>query len=452
MLAFMRRNVWRGFAITFIALLLIVAALLIIAMAWLNPRLTRYIESDSFRAEMEKETAKGLHFPGGLYEPIKRTGTWTAETAGFRAKNGRKAMTSLDARGVTAKFNPWGVFLRRWQLDEVHVGSGEVGIQTYEPKPEPSPSKPWYHIFLPDRVYLRRVWSEPADVTWRFREERAGFFGTHLLITPHGRDFEYQARGGRLKMAPFPEMRLEHTHLLITKTLLTLYNLDLKPKAQGKGRFHAEGTAGTGEDKSIDLKIGMEQLPVDDWVPDDWREHVTGLATAQIHWSGRNPKLESSGGDASLRIDEGRVYGSPFLQKVATLMSDKSLERLTLNVCQLDLEWGYPQIDIKHLMIEEKGKFRAEGEVSVHKESLRGTVELGVAHRLLDWLPEANKVFPREHDGYRWTTVHLSGTIDAPRQDLSERIMEALKEHPTAALTLFLRQIGAALRHAFGQD
>ena len=54
------------------------AALSIIAMAWLNPRLTRYIESDSFRAEMEKETAKGLHFPGGHYEPIKRTGTWRA--------------------------------------------------------------------------------------------------------------------------------------------------------------------------------------------------------------------------------------------------------------------------------------------------------------------------------------------------------------------------------------
>ena len=58
MFAFMRRKVWRGFAITFGALLLIVAALSIIAIAWLNPRLTRYIESDSFRAEMEKETAR----------------------------------------------------------------------------------------------------------------------------------------------------------------------------------------------------------------------------------------------------------------------------------------------------------------------------------------------------------------------------------------------------------
>ena len=61
MLALVRRKVWRGFAIAFVALLLIVAALSIIAMAWLNPRLTRYIESDSFRAEMEKETANQAH-------------------------------------------------------------------------------------------------------------------------------------------------------------------------------------------------------------------------------------------------------------------------------------------------------------------------------------------------------------------------------------------------------
>ena len=71
-------------------------------------------------------------------------------------------MRSLDAHGIKARFNPWGVFLRRWQLDEIHIEGGEVGIQVYEPKPEPSPAKPWYHVFLPQRVYLKRVESEPV--------------------------------------------------------------------------------------------------------------------------------------------------------------------------------------------------------------------------------------------------------------------------------------------------
>jgi hypothetical protein len=36
-----------------------------LAIALFNPRLTRYVESDAFRSELEKETAKGLHFPDG---------------------------------------------------------------------------------------------------------------------------------------------------------------------------------------------------------------------------------------------------------------------------------------------------------------------------------------------------------------------------------------------------
>jgi hypothetical protein len=433
-----------------VALLLIVAALSIIAMAWLNPRLTRYIESDSFRAEMEKETAKGLHFPGGHYEPIKRTGTWRAESAGFGAKNGRKAMTSLDARGVTAKFNPWGLFLRRWQLDEVHIGTGEVGIQTYEPKPEPSPSKPWYHIFLPDRVYLRRVWSEPADVTWRFREERAGFFRTHLLITPHGRDFEYQATGGTLKMALIPDLPLRHTHLLITRTQLTLYQLDLAAGPESDGFIHAEGTAGTREDRSVDFKLSFGDLPVREWLPVSWKDHVAGTAAGEMHWRGPNPKLESASVQGSFRVGGGHVRDLPFLQKLVVVTGKQSIVTLDLSDCSVDVDWDGNNGELQNIAIEDQGKFRIEGGVTIRHRSLGGAVQLGVAREYLAWLPRAEEVFPREHDGYLWTTVHLSGTIDQPGQDLSPRLTEALKESPGAFLALIFRQFGASLREIFG--
>jgi hypothetical protein len=47
--------------------------------------------------------------------------------------------------------------------------------------------------------------------------------------------------------------------------------------------------------------------------------------------------------------------------------------------------------------------------------------------------------------------VHLSGTIDKPEQDLSPRIIEALKESPGAFLGLVFRQFGEWLKHAFGE-
>src|SRR5436309_6108669 len=62
---------------------------------------------------METETAKGLHFVECRYSPIRRTSTFTAQSESFEARNGRKAMKSLDARGITATFDPWGVFVRQ---------------------------------------------------------------------------------------------------------------------------------------------------------------------------------------------------------------------------------------------------------------------------------------------------------------------------------------------------
>jgi hypothetical protein len=438
-----------------IALILAIGAISVIAMAWLNPRMTRYVESDAFRVEMEKETAKGLHFPTGDYEAIKRTGGWTAHSNGFHATDGWKAMRSLDAHDITAKFNPLGVFLRRWQLDDAHIRSAQVSIQVYDPQPESSPSKSFLAKYiLPERVYLKHVESDTADVTWSFRGERAGIFATRLLITPHGRDFEYQAREGQLRVNPVPPMRVDHIHLLITKELLTLYNMDVGPPAPAGGRIHAEGRAGTRSDnRSVDFRFAIERVPIADLVPGDWRDHISGLVTSKIHWTGTDTKLEHAGGEGEFSLEDGRIHDLPFLERIATLANDKSLQRIDLDQCRLEAEWHYPAVEIKRLALEEKGKFRVDGELAVAQASLRGKIDLGIAPSLLAFLtePVVQEVFPREKDGYRWTTVHLSGTLEKPEVDLSPRIVEAIKQHPPAMLKLFFRQIGESLSHAFDQ-
>src|SRR5947208_11084911 len=158
----------KDWAVAAVAILLILGA---VGIAWLNPQLTHYIESDRFRAELEKDTAKGLHFPAGHYARIHRKGFLAAAADRFQADNGRKALRAIDARGITATFNPWGVFIRRWQLDDVRIDSGEVEIQTYTPKPEPSPAKPCFHVFLPQHVYLKHVDANPTHVSVSFQAE-----------------------------------------------------------------------------------------------------------------------------------------------------------------------------------------------------------------------------------------------------------------------------------------
>ncbi len=419
---------------------------------FLSPLLTRYLEGDAFRLAMEEETAKGLHFPQASYAPIRRTGALTAQSDSFKADNGQKAMKSLDAHGITAKFDPWGVFLRQWRFTDVRVQSGDVEVQIYEAHPEAVPGKSWFAIFLPNRVYLEKIQSEQANITWRFRGERAGFFGTQLLITPNGRDFEYVATGGRLKMAVVPDLNLRRTHILITKTLLTVYDLDLASNSRSDESIQAQGQAGLGQDKSIDVKANFNSVAIRQWLPAEWKGRLKGSAFGDVHWTGKDPKLESSSGEGSLRIRDGGVDDVPLLNKLAELAQKKTFEHLDLNECSLGFAWRYPEIDIKDITIEEKGKFRIEGEISIKRRLLRGTIKLGLTREYLDWLPNPEEVFSRGSGGYLWTDVHLSGTIDEPRQDLSQRIIELFKESPGAYLSLMFRQFGDWLKKTFGGD
>jgi len=305
---------------------------------------------------------------------------------------------------------------------------------------------------LPNRVFLKHIESERSDITWQFRGERAGFFGTQLLITPHGPDFEYFASGGRLKMALVPELDLRRAHILITKTLLTIYDVDLASDSRGEASIHAQGNAGLGKDKSVDLKANADRIPIHAWLPAQWKRTLSGNAFGEVHWSGENPKLESSFGDGALRVREGRIRNLPLLNKLAELARNKSFEYLQLNDCSLSFTWRYPKIDIKDIAIEERGKFRIEGEIAINRRALRGTLRLGLTRRYLDWLPNPEEVFNRQQSGYLWTTVHLSGTIDEPKQDLSPRIVELFKESPGAYLGLLFRQFENWLKNIFGGD
>ena len=449
MLSILRRK-WLIY-IGAIAIFLVIALMAGVAL-FFSPLFTHYVESDAFRQTMENETAKGLHFPSGRYLRIRRTGPLTAQSEGFRATNGQKAMKSIDARGITATFNPWAIFVRRWELDAVHVQSGEIEVQVYEHKPEPVSLNPWFAIFLPNRVVLRRIESDAANVTWRLRGERAGFFGTRLLITPNGPDFEYRANGGTLKMAVVPELYLRGAHLLITKTLFTLYDIDLAPNPQSDGSIRGHGNAGIGEDKSVDLRAAFERLPIRAWLPAKWKEHFNGTAFGELHWTGESPKLEHSSGEGSLRLRNASINDLGFLEKLAEFARNKSFEHLELNACSLTFAWRYPKIDVRDIEVEEKGTFRIEGTISIERRLLRGEVKLGLTRKYLDWLPNPTEVFNQERSGYLWTTVRLSGSIEHPQQDLSARIVELFKESPTAYLGLLFHQFETWLKQTFGGD
>lgn len=415
-----------------------------------EPALTKYLEGPSFRAELDKQTSKGLHFKG-KYEPLKRTGFATAETAGFEADDGEKAFQSLKAEGISGKFNPWGVFLRRWQIDWIHIDSAVARIQVYEPKPQNKPSKPWYAIFMPDRVYLKEVRCEKADITWKMKDEDSGFFRSKVLVTPYGRDFEYRITGGNFVLPSLPKLPLELAHARITKETLSLYDLSLKPK--GGGSIRVEGEAGLKEDKSMQVKMQVDGVLIGPWIPTSWGDQVKGRASGHITGRGPDQKIETTEGKGELNLSGAQLLSIPFLNYAASATQNETLKNIELDECVATFQWKKGILDVQEVRIEAKGQFKIKGSIKISKSSLSGTLDFGVAEKNLSWLPKAKEdIFTKEEGKYLWTKVKLSGSLQDPQNDLTPRLAQALKRSPAESTGLFFRSIGEWFKQTLGSD
>jgi hypothetical protein len=69
---------------------------------------------------------------------------------------------------------------------------------------------------------------------------------------------------------------------------------------------------------------------------------------------------------------------------------------------------------------------RVEGGFVIENLMIDGTFQVGVTPASLQWLPGSqSKVFTVSRDGYLWTTMRLTGPLDNPKEDLSQRLIAA---------------------------
>ena len=107
---------------------------------------------------------------------------------------------------------------------------------------------------------------------------------------------------------------------------------------------------------------------------------------------------------------------------------------------------------LTHYVESDRFRARLENETAKGLHFSSGDYALGVTREYLDWLPKPDEIFTRERGGYLWATVHLSGTIQEPKQDLSPRIVELFKQSPGAYLGLLLRELEAWLKRIFNGE
>jgi hypothetical protein len=92
------------------------------------------------------------------------------------------------------------------------------------------------------------------------------------------------------------------------------------------------------------------------------------------------------------------------------------------------LRRGADGLAVERLRLEEHNLVAVRGSIAMGPGGeLSGDLDVGVAERLAKGhpAPSFGQVFARRNDGYWWATVHLSGTIDRPVDDLAETLRKA---------------------------
>jgi hypothetical protein len=408
-----------------------------------NALLTPVVEGPKFREMLEQETAKGMHFESAHYAPITRMGVFGISADSGEGEKGLKTIESLKGEQVTGAFNPLGVLLKRWQLQFLHFDRGVVRIQKTEgdPNAQPPPGPPWYLFLWPDHVYLKDVTCDDADVLFMLRNQESGIHDTYLEITPNGRDFEYDAKGGTFTTPDTPRLNVEHIHLLVRKPRLTCQALILgDDPAHPEQQARVTGYANLQQDRSIQVAADFDRLNVAPWLPEKVRHDVTGQFNGHFDYKSTGTGLETATAQGNITVVGGKLLSS--LKALRTYIAGtKSPDPgdIPLDVCQTNVKLDQGALTLENLQAESKGIFRLSGSIRMAQDkTLSGELELGLADAYLRWLPGLEKdIFTRVDGPYHVTTIHISGTSEKPQQDLSSRLTRELEKHPFAALKMF---------------
>lgn len=186
----------------------------------------------------------------------------------------------------------------------------------------------------------------------------------------------------------------------------------------------------------------VKAVPLDEFLDSWWKQRLSGKIEGDVEMSGA--RNAPPAWKADLALKDGALIGLPILDKLVTYTNTQRFKRIVLDICSASLRPQGDSLRIENIIVQSNGLLRIEGALTIRGRALEGNFLLGVTPETLSGIPGANRrVFvesnPSAPPGLLWTRVHIVGTLDAPLEDLSSRLIGA------AGMSLLLDTPGAVV-------
>lgn len=410
---------WAG---VFIALCLVAAALLYAGVR-------SYLHSDAFRAFLSNQISRAANVKGE-FSPFRWEGL--AMHTDVFAATGDGLIRDLRIDGLQTEVGLGGVRRGVWELKNSRIGRLQVSLDATKsavsalpalvvsPPSEPKRKSGW----LPRKLDVQGLDLGQLSLN---------------ALTDHGRvvaedirvnvESEKNHRAHRLELSegklllPFthaPELRLDHARLRIQPDAVFLTSLSAAAYAgaslDGTGEWNRQTGGFTADGHVSGVKC-------DELLSEDWSRRLTGDAATDFTIEGRPGTTTATG---RLVITQGLLTALPVLDALAAYSDTRRFRTLALSEAHARWRWQSGVIELSDIVLASDSLIRLEGRVAIRGRDLDGHLRLGLAPGTLASIPGAEThVFTPGERGLVWADLRLTGTLDKPREDLSDRLLAA---------------------------
>ncbi len=411
-------------------LLLFLGVVVVLGLAAGYALLRNYLHSDGFRLFLSAQVSEAAGVRGE-FSPFRWEGL-AVDTAAFEAE-GEGMLAQVRADGIYTEVDLGGVKRGAWILHGARVSRLALAVDARERPEEAPPAPPEQERevekaekrgWLPDRVEVRDLTVRELAATGVFDDGEARAEGLRVEVSAAaGRDaYQAEISGGSVRL-PWPRLPVFGVERIRARHQDGSIFL-----SDGTVRFWDDGRAdATGEWNIRDGTFAFEGhargIACDHLLDENWAQRLSGELSSTFVVHNHGGATTASG---SLLLRDGVLTALPILDALAAYADTTRFRTMPLHEARTDWEWRRGEVILRNLVISSEGLARIEGTLALRGESLDGTFRLGVAPGTLASIPGAETdVFLPGERGLLWAPLRLTGTIDDPEEDLTDRLVDA---------------------------
>ena len=378
--------------------------------------LKNYLSSEGFRSMVNQKVSQTLKAEAA-FDEFKWDGMEV--TAPMFIAEGEDLIRRIEAEELKTEVRFVPLLGKRVETENLQLGRLHVEIDVTRDGPELEKNRR-------QMVKFESAMIDALSGTVNLGEADLRWSGIRGMVKPgQGRgSYEGSLTRGQLftPLSLFPRLDLEKADLRYTE----YGELILK---SGSWKVFSSGRLETGgfidfEAGDFDFEGALKDVRCEEVVPEDWSKRISGELMSDFTVVGEIGEGPLITGD--LRLSDGQLTALPVLDRIASYTSTERFRRLSLRRANLDFRHKGDRLDLSNIVVVSEGLLRIEGSLTIDGGQLDGDLRLGLTPSTLSRIPvAAHRVFEPGTDGLHWTPVKISGTTDAPQEDLSDRLIAA---------------------------